>query len=302
MTKIFPLKNTFSTTRLLTNEQPCLGYKFETLLVLPLGENRQAEGGLRTLELYKSSLIHTPLITVITVVYNGEHFLEQTIQSIINQTYENIEYIIIDGGSTDGTIAIIKKYEHAIDYWVSEKDEGIYDAMNKGITLVSGAWINFMNCGDSFYQPSVVDNIFSQHDNHDSDIIFGDHMVIYPKKTRLVKAGYVTNLWRGSQFCHQSSFVKSSMHKIHKFNSLNRVSGDFEFFYNAKKNNKKFKYKNIVVSSISAGGVSDIKRIDSIVGWWNVVEKNYKVNLYYIYRMFLEVTKLCVKKIKKILK
>ncbi|OAG27024.1 glycosyltransferase family 2 protein [Thermodesulfatator autotrophicus] len=91
---------------------------------------------------------HLPLITVITVVLNGEKYLEETIQSVINQTYPNVEYIIIDGGSTDGTIDILKKYEDRIDYWVSEKDKGIYDAMNKGIKLTLGRWVNFMNAGD----------------------------------------------------------------------------------------------------------------------------------------------------------
>ncbi|HAH56818.1 MAG TPA: glycosyltransferase, partial [Bacteroidales bacterium] len=84
-------------------------------------------------------------MTVVTVVFNGVEFLEDTIKSVIGQTYDNVEYIIVDGGSKDGTLDIIKKYEYAIDYWVSEPDKGIYDAMNKAIDLGSGDWINFMN-------------------------------------------------------------------------------------------------------------------------------------------------------------
>ena len=91
-----------------------------------------------------------PLISIITVVYNGENFLEKTIQSVINQTYKNIEYIIIDGGSTDGTVNIIKRYEDQIDYWVSERDGGIYDAMNKGIDKANGVGLLFLNAGDYF--------------------------------------------------------------------------------------------------------------------------------------------------------
>ncbi len=83
-----------------------------------------------------------------TVTYNAEELLEETILSVINQSYKNIEYIIIDGASTDGTIDIIKKYEEKIDYWMSEPDEGIYFAMNKAIEKATGKWINFMNAGD----------------------------------------------------------------------------------------------------------------------------------------------------------
>jgi hypothetical protein len=104
--------------------------KFDTYLFLPEGENRQGEGGLRIKGYFKKSLDNKPSISIITVVYNGEKYLEETIKSVITQTYDNVEYIIIDGGSTDGTLDIIKKYEDYIDYWVSEKDGGMYNAIN----------------------------------------------------------------------------------------------------------------------------------------------------------------------------
>jgi len=149
--------------------------KFDTLLFLPEGEGRKGEGGLRTKGYFKFSYEYNddlgfrvedldipvkipqtsnlksqtyPLITIITVVYNGEKYLEETIKSVINQTYPNVEYIIIDGGSTDGTLDIIKKYEDYIDYWVSEKDKGIYDAMNKGILVSNGKYLLFLNADD----------------------------------------------------------------------------------------------------------------------------------------------------------
>jgi glycosyltransferase involved in cell wall biosynthesis len=254
------------------------------------------EGGVRCNGVSKHS-DKSALVSIITVVFNDVLHIEATIESVLAQTYENVEFIIIDGGSTDGTLDIIKKYEHAIDYWVSDRDNGIYDAMNKGIDLVSGGWINFMNSGDSFYKTSVLKDIFNQHEYCDADVLFGHHNVIYPYKSRLVKAGDVTQLWKGSQFCHQSAFIKSSLHKDNKFNTLNRIGGDFEFFYNAYKNKKNFKCKDVVVSSISAGGLSDIKRVDSIVGWWNVVDKNSKVNIYYIFRVLAEMIKIYIKKI-----
>ena len=95
--------------------------------------------------------VRSPRISIITVVYNGASTLEQTILSVLKQTYSRIEYIIIDGGSKDGTVDIIKKYQDRIAYWVSEPDEGIYDAMNKGIRHASGDWIYFLGADDILY-------------------------------------------------------------------------------------------------------------------------------------------------------
>ena len=100
------------------------------------------------------------LISIITAVYNGEKHLEETIQSIINQTYPNMEYIIIDGGSTDMTLEIIKKYETKISYWISEKDDGISDAFNKGVKVANGDYINFQGDGDGFCSNDALEKAF----------------------------------------------------------------------------------------------------------------------------------------------
>ncbi len=128
-----------------------------------------------------------PLVSIITVVYNAEEYLEETIQSVIGQTFKNIEYIIIDGGSTDGTFDIIKKYEHAIDYYISEKDEGIYDAMNKGIEAANGEWINFMNGGDTFHNSNVLQSL-SFPNKPDCDLLSGK-VALYYKKSFLFLYG-----------------------------------------------------------------------------------------------------------------
>lgn len=157
----FCLNSEYSTTRLVTREKPVIVNKpedaFETVLFLPECENRTGQGGLRTQGLFKRSLPDKPLITVITVVLNGAEHLEETILSVLNQTYGNVEYIVIDGGSTDGTLDIIQKYEHAIDYWVSEKDAGIYDAMNKGIRVSTGLVLGFLNADDEYYPLALED-------------------------------------------------------------------------------------------------------------------------------------------------
>ena len=106
-----------------------------------------------------------PLISIITVVFNGERYLEETMKSVLDQTYPNVEYIIIDGASTDSTLSIIKKYEASVDYWVSEKDTGIYDALNKGFSLASGSIFAWLNADDIYfsYTLKMVSSVFTKH-------------------------------------------------------------------------------------------------------------------------------------------
>ena len=300
MTKLNP---NYSTTRLVTHERPTIeeppGAAFKTVLFLPEGEGRQGEGGLRTQGYFKRSLPDKPLITVITVVFNGAQHLEETILSVIGQTYDNVEYIIIDGGSTDGTLDIIRKYEHAVDYWMSEKDEGIYDAMNKGIDLASGEWSNFMNAGDRFYSNPVISDIFKEKIYTGIEVIYGRHEVRYSSGRKRIpaKTGELKSLWKGSQFSHQSSFVITYSYKKYKFNCCSKIVADFEFFYLGWKNNMSFYPIRDIVSSIEAGGISDFNRIDTIIGFWGVVDKKLKVNLFYLISLLRELVKEIIKKV-----
>lgn len=236
-----------------------------------------------------------PLITVITVVLNGGGHLEETMQSVLNQTYPNVEYIIVDGGSTDGTLDIIRKYGDRIDYWVSEKDKGIYDAMNKGIKVALGSWINFMNGGDGFYHMDVLEEVFTKSDWKDIDVIYGNHQLIRPTGKKIVKAGRIEDIWKGSQFCHQSAFVRTKIHRDHIFNTSITIAADFEFFYTLHKEKMDFKHLNIVIANYSAGGISDVRRIRTILEWWSVVEKNTRTNLHYLFLITSELLKLCIK-------
>jgi glycosyltransferase involved in cell wall biosynthesis len=150
-----------------------------------------------------------PLITIITVVFNGEKFLEETICSVVNQTYDNIEYIIIDGGSTDGTLDIIRKYEKKIDYWISEKDKGIYDAMNKGIEIATGEWINFMNAGDRFLNPFIIANIR-----------FNNNYLCIHGLGQNENYNNIPN--------HQSMFIFREWHLNNKYNIMYKICADYE--------------------------------------------------------------------------
>jgi glycosyltransferase involved in cell wall biosynthesis len=193
---IITLDERYSTTRRVRQEDPAViaaelkaaqkpEDQFETLVFLPEGEGRQGEGGLRTQGYFKRSEPEKPLITVVTVVFNGEKYLEETILSVINQTYDNVEYIIVDGASTDGTLDIIRKYEHAIDYWVSERDRGIYDAMNTGAKLAHGDALSYMNAGDC-----IVDKGFYKLINRYQELKLNNLSLF---------VAYGNNLWRGSK-------------------------------------------------------------------------------------------------------
>lgn len=294
----------YSTTRRLTSEKPpCFDTSvdgMQTLLKTPDSEQKIAEGGLRLQGLYKCSSEDKPLITVATVVYNGAEFLEETIKSVIEQSYDNVEYIIVDGGSTDGTLEIIKKYDHAIDYWVSEPDKGIYDAMNKGIDLGSGDWINFMNAGDFFYDNDTLLKVFNLKNTFSGcHVIYGDHEVRYPTKRKIVKAGKVKNLWKGSQFCHQSAFVSLAYHNINKFNIKRKIVADFEFFFKAYQDSKVMKYVPVTVSNVSAGGVSDVKRIESILERYCCLDGKLSRFPFYFSVIVIEFIKLKVKRYAK---
>ena len=111
-------------------------------------------------------------VSIITVVYNGANFIEQTIKSVISQDYNNLEYIIIDGGSTDGTQDIIKKYDDKIAFWVSEKDSGIYNAMNKGWRKASGDFIGILNA-DDYYLEGTITQVVNAFTNSGADIVYG---------------------------------------------------------------------------------------------------------------------------------
>ncbi len=197
-----------------------------------------------------------PKVSVITVVFNGEQFLESTILSVLNQTYDNVEYIIIDGESTDGTVDIIKKYEEEIDYWVSEKDAGIYDAMNKGIDIASGEWINFMNAGDTFYNNSILEDVFEVSDFEGIDIVYGHVNHICKGYSYLKKSVSIKNIEYKIPFCHQSSFVSSEYHKKNKFSLKHKLIDDYVFFYDAYKNKRRFKQIDLIVSKFLRNGIS----------------------------------------------
>lgn len=235
-------------------------------------------------------------ISIVTIVLNDKNNIERTIQSVLAQDIE-FEYVIIDGGSTDDTLDVIEKYKDKINILVSEPDTGIYNAMNKAIDLVNGEWVCFMNSGDMFFDSNVLKKILPNLDDN-VDIVYGDQEVRYISKSKILKADKnIKDIWKGMVFSHQSCFVKKDILKQYRFNESNRITADYELFNILYKANKRFKYIPMIVASVSAGGVSDIKRIDSIVSRWNIIDKNFGLNIYYLKLIILEMIKSYIKKI-----
>lgn len=231
------------------------------------------EGGARLRGVAKN--LHSdadPLVSIVTVVFNDVANLQRTIDSIASQTYQNIEHIVIDGGSTDGTLDIIRK-NPSIDYWVSERDSGIYDAMNKGIQYASGVWINFMNSGDIFFESTTVESVFFNAVMRESDLIYGDVEIDYGGFKKIKKAGAISSLKAGMQFSHQSLFARCSILKKSGFDLSYRTAADYNFIFLSWIRGCKFGGVNIVVSSISSGGVSDVKRLMSIQQRAKIIER-----------------------------
>jgi glycosyltransferase involved in cell wall biosynthesis len=256
------------------------------------------QGGLWTKGIFKEGTDDQPLITIITVVLNGQNSIRNTIENILHQTYPNIELIVIDGGSKDQTVEIIQSLDSKIDHWISEKDSGIYHAMNKGINLARGKWLNFMNSGDIFFSNQVVEKLFSGRDFGSTLIIHGNWEVRYGvSKKRIAISGNSNDLWKGSQFCHQAVFINTAYHKSNPYLANSKIVGDFEFFYKAWKAGETFLKTSDTVASIESGGVSDMKRMEVLKSWKSIIDKDLKSSFYFLYRYSRE---FLISRIKKI--
>lgn len=219
-----------STNKLLIKDKPK-----DVELFLPINDNRKIEGGLRTKGYFKKSYLEKPLVTIVTVTYNSELFLEETIRSVLNQTYDNIEYIIIDGGSTDKTLDIIKQYEDSIDYFVSEPDNGMYDALNKSFRVVSGELVNFCNSDDVFYSNDSIKKIVDKYIQEKFDCCYGYGELIDGSSKHisyhyslLFKKRYIITL--GSFFIQPTFFWrKEIMQKSGFFDLKYKIASDRDF-------------------------------------------------------------------------
>ena len=205
---------------------------FKTFFKYPkTNQKRYGEGGLRVSNNLKRIEDNKPLISLITVVKNNEKYLEETIKSVLSQRYKNFEYIIIDGGSTDNTKSIINKFSNEIDYWLSEDDDGIYDAFNKGMQLATGDFIGMVNSDDTLERDALSILVKYINKNPNIDFVFGS-----VKKHWGILHGYnpykIKYSW-GFYSSHSTGFFikKSSAKKVGLYNLKYKYHADYDFFF-----------------------------------------------------------------------
>ncbi len=199
-----------------------------------------------------------PLVSIITVCLNSQEHLEKTIKSVISQTYQNIEYIIVDGGSTDGTLGIIKRYEDHITRWISEPDRGLYDAMNKGISMSGGKLVGIIN-SDDFYQPEAVELIIREFlQDKDAGVFCGEVLFLWDDpRNRLQWRRRTARLGTLHQeIVHPGMFVKQEIYQKFRYDLKYKLEADVDFVYNLYFKGVKFHLCPCLIATFRVGGTS----------------------------------------------
>jgi len=202
-------------------------------------------------------------ISIVTVVYNCEDTIADTIKSVVSQTAINkIEYIIIDGSSTDNTLSEIYKFKDQIDFIVSEKDTGIYNAMNKSLKYVTGEWVLFLNAGDVFENAETIENVLSHESKFaGNDIIGFSTLFKHRDKLKTEKVKELSQRWICVPACHQSMLIRSSVHKLNHYNENFKICADHYLFNKLINNGHLFLGINSILSIFAFDGVSAKNRV-----------------------------------------
>jgi glycosyltransferase involved in cell wall biosynthesis len=221
-----------------------------------------------------------PKISIVTVAFNCEDIIEETIQSVIAQTYPNIEYVIIEGKSKDGTLDVVEKYREHVDILVSEKDKNLYDAMNKGMAHATGDYIWFLHAGDVALEPETLEKAFANH--NDEDFVYGKVKVVdvdgneIPWHKKHPKAETLS--WRsfrnGMVICHQAMFPHRRIWEDYNFEEYTLVA-DLDWSLRIMKKAKTFRDTDTVVCSFLKGGISAQNRKASLWERFAILRKHF---------------------------
>lgn len=241
-----------------------------------------------------------PKISITTVCFNSAATLAQTIESVLGQTYENIEYVIVDGGSNDGSMDIIRKYEPAFSgkmRWISEPDSGIYDAINKAVKMSSGELIGNLN-SDDWLQPDSVEMVVETYlKNPGYDVYYGLTSIVTPDGVEMEIRRINPDFMEPTGiFLHPSTYVSRKAHdKFGLFDTSYRLAADYEFFLRIKKQGARFKAVNHILTNYRQGGASsnilNKLEVDRILHKSGVISKG---------KVIRELIKIKLKKILKV--
>lgn len=229
-----------------------------------------------------------PTVSIVTISYNAAAVIEETIRSVLAQSYSDMEYIFVDGSSKDGTVDIIKAYRARLEAngvscrVVSEPDKGIYDAMNKGVDMASGTWTLMLNAGDRLADEQVLEDLFAGK-FYEESVIYGDTYIKADHQgmeyRRFCPAMPADQIKYGMPFCHQSVFVNTQVLKQHKFDAAWRMAADYAQFAALYSQGYAFRHISRVVSIYDYGGVSiqnaaktiyETERIKASFGWQQI--------------------------------
>jgi len=219
-----------------------------------------------------------PLLSVITVVYNNVKDIERTMLSVLDQTYERIEYLVIDGKSTDGTVEVIEKYRTRLAVFITQKDAGIYDAMNKGLSKATGNYVVFMNSGDEFYKKDTVKEVFATA--ADADIYYGETEMINGQLQSLGQRRHKTPenfTWKdfkyGMSVSHQAIFIRRNI--TEPYDLKYHLSSDIDWILTAAKKARKMVNVHQYVAKYLLGGMSKKKHLQSLQERFAIMRKHY---------------------------
>lgn len=244
-----------------------------------------------------------PLISIITINYNRREDLRLTIDSVAAQRGGDFEYVVVDGGSTDGSAALVEQRSDVVTRHVSERDQGIYDAMNKGVRMATGTWVIFMNSGDVFADPDVLSDMSALLRTSEADIVYGDALVSYADGYRRPRLGQPPEELPFGMICsHQSVFARKQFLLERPFPVKSKYGipvSDFEFLISSWCAGRLFHYTARTICIVSAGGYSDVNRMSMLLQTADVVRRQGRltplVRLSYVYQIIRAVSAQAVK-------
>jgi glycosyltransferase involved in cell wall biosynthesis len=230
----------------------------------------KVEGGLWLKGSYKTDSDILPLVSIITVVRNGKQHVKQAIDSVLGQTYPNIEYIVIDGGSSDGTLELIEEYGERLDFYSSERDGGIYDAMNRGIAKARGKLVGLKNA-DDWYLPDAIEKAVTTYNKTKAEVIYGDTLMVWqeaPLQTSLFTSDH-RMIGVSGGIDHRTMFVARDLYKTLLYDTRFKISADYDWLLRARQAGAQFAHARAVISYKRAGGAS---------GGWRVISEVFAIN------------------------